>query len=84
MTKQKTYTLHRQTRKRYPTRRYYVNNIDDQWQIDLADMIQIQRFNQGFRYILTCIGILSRYGWARPLKTKSGVEVAAAIEDILK
>ena len=26
---------------------------------------------------------MSRYGWARPLKTKSGAEVAAAIEDIL-
>lgn len=81
--KQKTYTLHRQARKRYPTRKYYVNNIDDQWQMDLADMIQLKRFNQGFRYILTCIDILSRYGWARPLKSKSGVEVAAAIEDIL-
>ena len=83
LAKQKTYTLHRQARKHYPTRRYYVNNIDDQWQMDLADMIQIQRFNQGFRYILTCIDILSRYGWARPLKTKSGAEVAAAIQDIL-
>lgn len=82
LSKQKTYTLHRQARKRYPTRRYYVHTIDDQWQMDLADMVQIQRLNQGFRYILTCIDILSRHGWARPLKTKSGAEVAAAIEDI--
>ena len=80
--KQDTYTLHRQVRKRYPTRKYYVNNIDDQWQMDLADMVQVQRSNRGFRYILTCIDILSRYGWARALKTKGGKEVAAAIEDI--
>lgn len=82
--KQKTYTLHKQARKHYPTRKYYVNAIDDQWQIDICDMQDIQRHNHGFRYILTCIDILSRFGWARPLKTKGGKEVAEAIEDIFK
>ena len=80
--KQPTYTLHRSARKRYPMRKYYVNTIDDQWQMDLADMVQVQSKNQGHRYILTCIDILSRHAWARPLKTKSGADVAAAIEDI--
>ena len=82
--KQSTYTLHRRARKNYPSRKYYVNNIDDQWQMDLADMNQLQRKNDNYRYILTCIDILSRHGWARPLKTKRGSEVAIAIEDILK
>lgn len=82
--KQSTYTLHRQARKTYPSRKYYVNNIDEQWQMHLADMIQLQRQNKNHRYILTCIDILSRYGWTRPLKTKQGSEVALAIEDIFK
>ena len=82
--KQSTYTLHRQARKNYPSRKYYVNTIDEQWQMDLADMNQLQRKNKNHRYILTCIDILSRYGWARPLKTKQGTEVATAIEDIFK
>ena len=82
--KQATYTLHRRARKSYPTRKYYVNTIDDQWQMDLADMNQLQSQNEGYRYILTVIDILSRYGFARPLKTKMGKEVAAAIEDIFK
>ena len=81
--KQSTYTLHKRARKTYPDRKYYVNNIDDQWQMDLADMSRIQRQNDNHRYILTCIDILSRHGWARPLKTKQGPEVAKAIEDIL-
>ena len=80
--KQPTYTLHRRAFKRYPTRKYYVSDIDEQWQMDLADMVQVQNKNHGFRYILTCIDILSRFAWARPLKTKSGREVAAAIKDI--
>ena len=80
--KQPTYTLHRNAARRYPTRKYYVNAIDDQWQMDLADMVQVQRQNRGYRYILTCIDILSRFAWARPLKSKSAKEVSAAIEDI--
>ena len=79
---QSAYTLHRQARKRYPTRRYYVNAIDEQWQADLCDLVEVQRWNQGYRYILTVIDILSRYGWARPLKTKKGAEVAAALQSI--
>lgn len=82
LTGQRTYTLHRAARKRYPTRRYYVNDIDEQWQSDLADMVDVQRWNNGYRYILTVIDILSRYGWARPLKTKAGREVAAAFKSI--
>lgn len=79
---QSAYTLHRQARKRYPTRRYYVNDIDEQWQADLCDLVDVQRWNQGYRYILTVIDILSRYGWARPLKSKKGPEVAAALQSI--
>ena len=82
--KQATYTLHKRARKTYPDRKYYVNAIDDQWQMDLADMNRIQSKNENHRYILTCIDILSRYAWARPLKTKQGPEVAKAIEDIFK
>ena len=82
LTKQSTYTLHRQARKTYPSRKYYVNTIDSQWQMDLADMNQLQSKNDSYRYILTCIDILSRYAWARPLRTKQGSEVASAIEDI--
>ena len=81
---QRTYTLHRQARKRYPTRRYYVNDIDEQWQADLADMVDVQRWNQGHRYILTVIDIMSRYAWARPLKSKQGAEVAAAFQSIFR
>ena len=69
-------------RKKFPTRKYVVNNIDSQWQADLADMQTISRYNDGYNYILTVIDILSRYAWARPLKTKRGQEVAAAFESI--
>ena len=79
---QPTYTLHKNARKRYSTRRYVVNDIDSQWQCDLADMQLIARYNNGYKYILTVIDILSRFAWARPLKSKQGVEVATAFTSI--
>ena len=65
---QPTYTLHRQARKRYPTRKYIVHDIDEQWQADLADVALIAQQNDGYRFILTVIDIFSRYAWARPSK----------------
>jgi len=81
---QPTYTLHRQARKKYPTRQYITHDLDEQWQADLAEVILIADKNQGYRYILTVIDLFSRYAWARPLKSKRGEEVAAAFKDIFR
>ena len=40
--KQPACTLNRGPLKRFPTRKYYVSNIDEQWQMDSADMVQAQ------------------------------------------
>lgn len=50
--------------------------------MDLADQMQCK--NGHHRFILTCIEIVSRFAWTRPLKTKHGREVAAAIKDIFE
>lgn len=81
---QPTYTLHRQAGKRYPTRKYIVHDIDEQWQADLADVALIANKNDDNHFILTVIDIFSRYAWARPLKNKSGKEVAKAFNDIFQ
>ena len=81
---QPTYTLHKSARKKYPTRKYIVHDIDEQWQADLADVARIADKNKGNHFILTVIDIFSRYAWVRPLKTKGGKEVAAAFKSIFK
>ena len=81
---QPTYTLHRNARKRYPNRQYFVTDIDDQWQCDLMDMQALARYNRGYHYVLTVIDILSRYGWTRPLKSKRGIEVSKAFRSIFQ
>lgn len=84
LSEQPTYTLHRMARKKYPTRKYIVHDIDEQWQADLADVSLIANQNNGYHFLLTVIDIFSRYAWARPLKTKGGKEVAAAFQNIFE
>lgn len=76
--------IHRSTRKNYPRRRVELKGINDLWQIDLAEMIPYEKSNQGYKYILMCINGFSKYGWCKPLKTKSRYEVAKAVETIIK
>ena len=42
---------------------------------DLVDMQSFSKNNKGFKYILIIIDVFSKYGWAIPLKTKTGPEV---------
>ena len=82
--KQYTYTMHKPIRKKFPRRSIYVKGMDDQWQVDLADMTRLSRYNNGYQYLLTCIDIYSKYAWVVPLKNKGGEEVAKALDSIFK
>jgi len=78
------YTMHRPTRAHFPRRRTYAKGIDDLFQIDLVDLGSISAHNSGYRYLLMCIDVFSKYAWSVPLKTKTGREVASAFETILE
>ena len=82
LSKDLTYTLHHPIRRSYTTRRVLVHYIDEKWQADLADLQNLSKFNKGYRYLLVCIDILSKFAWIRPLKKKTGKEVEAAFRDI--
>jgi hypothetical protein len=56
---QDTYTFHKPTRRRFPRRRVAVYGIDHQWQADLVDLAKLSSYNKGFKYLLTCIDVLS-------------------------
>jgi hypothetical protein len=58
---QDTYTLHKPAHKRLPRYPYTVTNIDDMWEIDLADLSSLSRYNDKHKYLLNVIDIFSRY-----------------------
>ena len=52
----------------------------------MADLIDYKKYlwyNRPYRYILVVIDAFSRFAWTRPLKTKTAIESAGALNSIL-
>ena len=60
-----------------------MGGIDQQSQMDLADMQSMQKFNYGYRYLLVCVDVFSKYAWVVPLKNKIGPTLVEAFKVIL-
>lgn len=74
--------LHAPARRNYKRRHYDIRDIDETWSADLVDMQAYT--DKGYKYILTVIDNFSKYAWAKPLKSKSGKDVTAAMASIFK
>lgn len=81
---QSPYSLHKPIRKKFPTRKYMVSGVDELWQLDLLEMIPYAKINKGYKYILTCIDVFSRYARALPAKSKNGEEIASLMTKMFK
>ena len=81
---QLTYSLHKPIRKKFATRPYRTAGLDDTWQMDMLEMIPYAKVNKGYKYILVCKDVSSRFARALPCKTKSGEEVASVMLKMLK
>ena len=69
------YTLHKPTRRKFPTLPVKVFNKDEQWTADLIEVVNISKQNRGFKYLLTVVDIFSNYTWVEPIKNKTGQAV---------
>ena len=54
------------------------------WDVDLADMQLLSKFNKGFRFLLWDIDIFSKSVWVIPLKDQKGISIVNAFQKILK
>lgn len=77
-----TYTLHRQARRIFSREKILVSYPNEQFQADLVDMQQFSRYNNGYKYILTCIDCFSKFSFAVPIKNKQSISVKKAFEKI--
>ncbi|GFY23792.1 uncharacterized transposon-derived protein F54H12.3 [Trichonephila clavipes] len=62
----------------------FVSDIVRQFQADLVDMQYLADFNKGYKYLLTCINLFSKFAWAVPLKDKFRKSVKSGLEIIFK
>ena len=82
--KQDTYTLHKPVRHRFKRNRVIVGAVDEQWEADLVIMDSLSKANNGNKYLLVVIDVLSKYAWVEPIKTKSGENIVKAFEKIFR
>ena len=82
--RQESYTQHKPVRRKFKRRRIISVDVNDQYQVDLADMQKFSEFNDGVKYLLTAIDCFSRYGLVEPVKSKKPGEIAEALARIFK
>ncbi|XP_053390201.1 uncharacterized protein LOC128553113 [Mercenaria mercenaria] len=80
---QDAYSLQKPRRHRFKTANVRVTSIGEQLDIDLLSMSNLADENDGVRFLLCAIDILSRKLWVRPLKNKTDKVVLSAMKDIL-
>ena len=76
--------LHKPIIKTFLKSTVYSGFKENIWDVDLADMQLISKFNKRFRLLLCVIGIFSKYAWVVPLKDKKGASIVNAFQKILK
>ena len=82
LSEQDTYTLHKPVRRIFPRRKTFAKGINDVFQADLVDMQSLSKLNNGHRFILTCVDVLSKRAFAIPLKDKRSLTIVNAFEEI--
>ena len=80
--KRLTIELLKPKRKRFQRMRVYSPSVDAIWTADLLDIHKYARQNLNHKFILV-VDTFSKYAWARPLKNKTSIATANAIEDVI-
>jgi len=77
-----SYTLQREfhSGKRNPS---YSHHIRNRWEVDLIDVQALAQFNDGIKYLLSCIDTWSRFAWVRSLRSKHAKTVLEAFKSII-
>ncbi|KAL3074578.1 hypothetical protein niasHT_034915 [Heterodera trifolii] len=82
--KQRTYTLFKPRKNRFRRLKTVPSGLHTDWQCDLCIMDALKEHNDGFRYILVCIDVLSRKIFTAEAESKKSEHMIAAFEKIFK
>ena len=76
--------LHKPIKRKFQKRRVFAKTPDDIWTSDLVDLTPYAKFNKGYKYLVMIIDVFSKFGWIIPIKTKTGIAVADAFQQVFK
>lgn len=84
MSKQLTWKSHKPLKHIFRGLKSRAFGLDSIWQADLIEMQNFTPYNDGNRYILLAIDVLSRFIFTSPLKNKKPESVATAFANIFR
>ena len=74
-----THYLNRQEKK-YQRRKAVTPYTNFQHQADLAEFLLLKKHNKGYQFLLLVVDVFSRFGYAKPEKSKNLIAVIKAFE----
>ncbi|KAK3108257.1 hypothetical protein FSP39_004278 [Pinctada imbricata] len=77
------YSLQRPQRYKFKRNRVISQGIDYLWDVDLADVSNLSKENDGIKYLFVVIDVFSRYLWVQPLLSKQHGPVIEALNKVL-
>lgn len=80
----RTYTLHKTTRKKFPRRKILAPKPRVIVSCDLGDFSALQKHNRGVKYVMFCLDVFSRFLKVFPLTSKSAKSSLSALRTILE
>ena len=75
--------LHKPIISKFKKTKVYSSFKDNVWGVDLADMHSLSKYNEGIKYLLCAIDLISKYAWVIPLKVKKGTSIVNAFPKII-
>ena len=76
------YSVNKEARKRFRRNPIVVTSLQQQYQIDLADMSRYKQQNNGTAYLLVAVDCFSRKVSVQPMKKKTGEETLEALKKV--
>ena len=67
----------------FKERKVYSSFRDNIWEVDLADMQSLSKYNKEIKYLLCVIDLFNKYVWVIPIKDKKGTSIVNAFKKIL-
>ena len=80
--KNETYSKCKQSRKNSLCLKVQTFRLNEIWSVDLADMQQLARPNNGVNFLFVAVDTLSRFLWVRPIKRKTADSCRNALKQI--
>ena len=81
---QRTYTRFRPLKNSFVRRQTYVSFVGKQLQMDLVDVSKFEKKNDGYRWILTSVDVVSRFAFCTPVRRKHKEFMEPAVRCILE